>query len=256
VNTTHRWTWLRYGLAGTIALGLGTGAVAVLGQAQPAPVIIHACVSKGLLGLGAGAIRIVSGPSACLSSEEPLSWNQQGPQGPRGPQGIQGPSGPQGEQGLQGIQGPTGPQGIQGLDGPPGPGPVTGTIMTDIEFFVQMPNNGTPGPIATLSSTGTGPLVVPFPARVIVQGHALIRRIVTTQERAACLVTMTPAPSSDNEIVPAFTVELLANHTAYPLDGSFDVQPGVYDFTLACHGSNFQSGVGGVRMTVSAIPLV
>jgi hypothetical protein len=82
-----------------------------------------------------GVLRYLQSGS-CTNKENPISWNQVGPQGPLGPQGAKGdtgpmgPQGPQGEQGSQGPQGakgdpgpqgPTGPQGETGAQGPPGP---------------------------------------------------------------------------------------------------------------------------------------
>ncbi len=58
---------------------------------------IYACAGKAL-----GVLRIVSGPAACTSFENPISWNSEGPAG------AQGPTGPQGPQGAQGPQGPAG----------------------------------------------------------------------------------------------------------------------------------------------------
>src|SRR5919201_2841617 len=41
-----------------------------------------------------GAVRIIdSSKSTCYKGENPISWNQTGPQGPAGPQGPQGPTG-------------------------------------------------------------------------------------------------------------------------------------------------------------------
>lgn len=59
---------------------------------------IYGCVSKAL-----GLLRIVSGPTACSSLENPISWNSQGPQGPQGPQGAPGPQGTPGAQGPAGV---------------------------------------------------------------------------------------------------------------------------------------------------------
>jgi|SRR5215216_264161 hypothetical protein len=73
-----------------------------------------------------GILRYLQSGS-CTSKENPISWNQLGPQGPPGPQGekgdtgAQGPAGPQGEKGDPGAQGPAGPQGETGAQGPPGP---------------------------------------------------------------------------------------------------------------------------------------
>lgn len=56
--------------------------------------LIHACVR---VGGKAGSLRIVSDSSDCEpGKEQPLSWNQAGPQGPPGMDGEPGPEGPSG----------------------------------------------------------------------------------------------------------------------------------------------------------------
>ncbi len=77
--------------------------------------VINACVKKKT-----GAVRIVSEPSKCKRSEDPLSWNQTGPPGVQGPVGPSGPKGEQGSVGPAGPQGEQGPVGPQGPQGPPG----------------------------------------------------------------------------------------------------------------------------------------
>jgi type VI protein secretion system component Hcp len=52
--------------------------------------------------------------------EQPVSWNQTGPQGATGAQGIQGPTGPTGPQGPAGAQGSTGSKGSKGDKGDKG----------------------------------------------------------------------------------------------------------------------------------------
>lgn len=54
---------------------------------------------------------------SCASKENPISWNQVGPQGPPGPQGEKGDPGSQGPQGEQGLQGPKGAKGDPGVSG-------------------------------------------------------------------------------------------------------------------------------------------
>lgn len=91
--------------------------------------VIHGCYSKK-----SGALRIVSGPSDCNKRENPISWNQVGPQGPEGPQGDKGDTGetgPAGPQGLQGLQGEQGPPGSVGLPGPKGDTGETGMAGID-----------------------------------------------------------------------------------------------------------------------------
>jgi hypothetical protein len=71
--------------------------------------LINGCYDKKT-----GILRYLQSGS-CTSKENPISWNQVGPQGPPGPQGdkgdpgTQGPAGPQGEKGDSGPQGPRGP---------------------------------------------------------------------------------------------------------------------------------------------------
>lgn len=75
-----------------------------------------------------GAVRIVTGPGQCSSSETSITWDSVGPQGPVGPPGPTGPVGPTGSAGPAGPVGPigaTGPIGPTGLTGPTGP---TGSI--------------------------------------------------------------------------------------------------------------------------------
>jgi hypothetical protein len=82
--------------------------------------VINGCYIKKT-----GVLRLLQSGS-CTSAENPISWNQVGPQGPEGPpgqngaQGETGPPGPQGETGPQGPEGPQGPQGETGSQGPPG----------------------------------------------------------------------------------------------------------------------------------------
>lgn len=52
---------------------------------------IHGCYAKH------GALRVIDTQTqTCHKGEQPLSWNQTGPQGPQGPQGPRGPQGPPG----------------------------------------------------------------------------------------------------------------------------------------------------------------
>jgi hypothetical protein len=254
-----RGKWGRQGLAAACVSGTLIGAVVVLGQTQPGPAVIHACVSKGLLGLAKGTIRIVNGPQACLSSEDSLSWNRQGP---AGPQGIQGPPGPQGEQGLQGIQGPTGPQGIQGIqgaDGPPGPAGsagVTGAIVTQAIVPLSDPSGFTT--VGTLTSNGTGTLVLPSTSRVQVNGSVHLSD--TPPEVfglvAHCAMTIV-AVAGGNEltIVAPIITPLSERLTVIPLVGFADVPAGTYDLKVRCTSSDPADAVLATRVMVSATPL-
>ncbi|MGH9188088.1 MAG: hypothetical protein ACRD0U_20140, partial [Acidimicrobiales bacterium] len=76
-----------------VAAVVGGGiAVALPAEENSDDNTIHGCVSRGLLGIGAGSIRIVEEPSQCRRSEDALSWNQQGVPGATGPQGPAGPA--------------------------------------------------------------------------------------------------------------------------------------------------------------------
>lgn len=124
------------GLAGVLG-GAGAVAVAQVDDEQQ----IHACVSPGLLGLGAGNVRIVDDPGDCSAREDPLSWNQQGVPGDPGPRGPAGPAGPAGPEGPEGLAGPAGPVGPDGPPGPAGPeGPAGQSGLTGYEI-VQASDN-------------------------------------------------------------------------------------------------------------------
>lgn len=133
--TTHlRGRWPRF--VGALLLAGGGGALTFAAMQAPGDgELIHACVTRGLLGgLGKGQIRIVDEP-VCRANEELVSWNYRGsqgepgpggpagPVGSPGPPGVQGPAGPSvpGPPGAQGPAGPSGPQGPPGVQGPPGP---------------------------------------------------------------------------------------------------------------------------------------
>lgn len=108
-------------VAGAVVSSVGIAAAAV-----PSSGVISSCVSATN-----GGVRVIdSSAESCKSSEQPLSWNQVGPQGPQGIQGPQGETGPQGQTGAQGPagldgapgpQGAQGPQGVKGNTGPAGP---------------------------------------------------------------------------------------------------------------------------------------
>ncbi|MEU0096092.1 hypothetical protein [Kribbella sp. NPDC006257] len=121
----------------------GTALATSMVDEEPVPQI-HGCVSRGLLGIGKGTIRIVAEDTRCASGEDALNWNQQGvrgPQGVAGPQGIAGPQGVAGPQGTIGPQGATGPQGARGATGEQGPAGATGAA-------------GIPGPPGATGAVG------------------------------------------------------------------------------------------------------
>jgi hypothetical protein len=107
----------------------------------------------GCYGKLAGLMRIVSGPGQCNRLENPISWNNVGPEGPAGPTGSMGPAGPtgatgpQGSPGPQGLTGAVGPQGPIGLIGPAGPQGPAG-IANGITTVIHGTVNGDGGWIA------------------------------------------------------------------------------------------------------------
>jgi hypothetical protein len=92
LQTVGRVLRLRSGL-----FALGLAALLVLGGVAGAAIPdsdageIHACFQKNQ-----GHLRVIDAEegAACRPSEEPLVWNQEGPQGEPGPQGDVGPRGP------------------------------------------------------------------------------------------------------------------------------------------------------------------
>ena len=137
---------------GAKALAVGAVAIAALAADGIATAThdantVHACKSQSN-----GAVRIVDSPEDCRKSEDPLSWNRQGPAGPagaQGPQGETGATGPQGPQGETGATGPQGPQGETGATGPQGPqGPQGETGATGPQ--------GPQGPQGPAGPPGTG----------------------------------------------------------------------------------------------------
>jgi hypothetical protein len=265
MTTMLRSGWGRRGLAAACVSATLIGAVVVFGQTQPGPPVIHACVSKGLLGLGKGAIRIVDGPQACLAGEDPLNWNQQGPQGIPGPQGPQGIQGAQGLQGIPGVEGPQGPEGSQGPEGPRGPeGPaggrvVTGAIVTGSGFNVPLPHADGFNfiEVATLSSNGTGSLVLPLPSRVQVNGGVhLFHSSAVSDVSAECgmAITAVPGPDEQTIVVPIPTL-LSEKLTVMPLVGFADVPAGTYALRVLCRAFDPSDAALAVRVMVSAAPL-
>ena len=92
------------GVLGAAALlvavaGVATGAIPGGGG------VISGCYEKRT-----GILRVIDAEAGkrCVSIENSISWNQEGPPGPAGAQGVQGPPGPAGAQGPAGPAGPAG----------------------------------------------------------------------------------------------------------------------------------------------------
>lgn len=90
--------------AGAVAIGVSGWAYATIPDAGTG--LFHACANKIT-----GIVRVIdpSKGQACIGSgvlaENPITWNQTGPQGQPGPQGPQGQPGPQGNAGQPGPAG-------------------------------------------------------------------------------------------------------------------------------------------------------
>jgi len=103
-------------LVPTVA-ALGAGAAVAVGQIGGSDNTITGCVltSQDSVGTPIGSLRVVDpsgtidGDTSCdTSSEEQITWNQQGPQGATGPQGAPGAPGAPGATGATGPAGPAG----------------------------------------------------------------------------------------------------------------------------------------------------
>jgi type VI secretion system secreted protein Hcp len=103
-------------LVPTVA-ALGAGAAVAVGQIGGSDNTITGCVltSQDSVGTPIGSLRVVDpsstidGDTSCdTSSEEQITWNQQGPQGATGPQGAPGTPGAPGAPGATGATGPAG----------------------------------------------------------------------------------------------------------------------------------------------------
>ena len=159
----------------TRSIWIAAGAAALIAWLpdSAAAQVINACKS--------GPRGLARFSDSCVSGEQPLQWNQQGPQGPAGPAGPQGPAGPTGATGATGAvgatgpagpAGPAGPTGSQGIAGPPGPqGPIgpegpegpagAGADFSALNIAVVCPEqtitaalNQTPGRKLTITVTG------------------------------------------------------------------------------------------------------
>jgi hypothetical protein len=258
----------RFAVATGLALG-AVGAVVVFTQSTPVTQI-HSCVSKGLLGLGAGAIRIVAAPGACNANETALSWNQQGPQGL---QGIQGPPGADGAPGAPGQQGPPGEQGPRGEQGPPGeqgpkgdPGSPVPTVAGSIENIAStfIDPNGFATVASLTGSGGSGLLTIPFPARLFVQGIVGVSASEPAASATCQVVLVGVGEDPPRTLISVAHVRLRGGDVN---DRSIDTLPlvgarlnppipaGTYDVAVEC----VAGGDAGVRfdstgMSILAIP--
>ena len=100
-------------VAAVVTLGMaGVAGAAVIPGTDG---LIHGCYQRIT-----GQLRVVDEGTRCLALEQPVQWNQTGPQGPQGVQGVPGPQGETGPEGPRGLTGPEGPRGPAGPKGDPG----------------------------------------------------------------------------------------------------------------------------------------
>jgi hypothetical protein len=244
-----------------VASGLALGAVgAVVVFTQSTPVTqIHSCVSKGLLGLAAGTIRIVSHPGACNANETVLSWNQQGPQGI---QGVPGAAGAPGQQGPPGEQGPRGEQGLRGEQGPKGdPGSPTPAVVGSIQTIgLTSVNEPTFSTVASLTGNGgTGPLTLPFDANLIVQAtvglaSSASHAIVTCELQLANSGAGTPFFGISRNTVSLRGDDQGSEIVALPLVSMNPIPAGMYDIAIACGIDGGGASVGPTKASIVALP--
>jgi hypothetical protein len=162
-----------------VVVGLMVAALLVVTSgfvAAQSNTVINGCYIKK-----SGVLRLLQSGS-CTSAENPISWNQVGPQGPQGPpgqngaQGETGPPGPQGETGPQGPEGPQGPQGETGSQGPPGTS----------NAYVTAPSG------LTLSSTRTEVAILNLPSgnadKYLVSVSMELANTASTSQRVLCKV--------------------------------------------------------------------
>jgi hypothetical protein len=93
----RRVPWKLVALVSVFAVAIGGVATGAIPSADGT---INGCYDEKT-----GAVRVIDTAQSCGGKENPLSWNQRGPQGP------QGPAGQDGQDGQDGAQGPPGEAG-------------------------------------------------------------------------------------------------------------------------------------------------
>jgi len=103
--------------------------------------------------------------------------------------------------------------------------------------------------IVSLAANGTGPLVVPFPARLIMLGAARIDRTDGMTAVAECVIKLASEPYVNGAAQTSTATE---PKTSLGLTRTLDVAPGTYDVQLQCRSSGNQWS--GPRLMVIAVP--
>lgn len=123
-----------------VIAGLGVLATVGVGYAAipSADGVIRSCYNAGSNPSGQLRVIDLENGGKCSKNEQPLAFNQKGPQGDPGPPGAKGDTGPAGPPGPQGEAGPKGDTGAKGDTGPQGPKGDPGTGLTGYEIVERL----------------------------------------------------------------------------------------------------------------------
>jgi hypothetical protein len=103
-------------------------------------------------------------------------------------------------------------------------------------------------PLLSLSANGTGPIVVPFRARLMVNGAVQLAYNGGADSLGACWFTL-----STGEIVGSAFEQLATNRDTIALAGTRDVEAGTYDIQIRCFASS-GNGWANAQISVIAVP--
>jgi hypothetical protein len=183
--------------------------------------VIHACyANKG------GALRVIdtAATTTCKSTEQPLTWNQQG------------------------IQGPAGQQGPQGLKGDPGVQGPAGAAAAYQARFLADPNTGNPQPIFY---NGTP---VPVLRIYLPEGSFVIDAYADDQLSGPAMCALisggtTLAATDAQESAPAFQTLSITVATTSDTDRTIELQCGTGRLTGGGAGSIWEAGMTAIQVT-------
>lgn len=216
-------------LALFVALG-GTSfaAVKIVGRDG----MIHGCYAKK-----SGALRLVPASRKCRKGESKVAWNQDG------------------RPGVQGVQGPEGPVGPAGKDAPPA------AAAAHVSVGATTLTAGSASVSANLASAGgTGKVVTPFPARLVINASADFSKPTsqsTLQEAVGCRIGLDtgsgfqPLGAPADVTLPPITTNNPVFGNASPT-ASADVPAGTYNVQLTCTRSGSNSDAGSTASLIGA----
>jgi hypothetical protein len=218
-----------------IALFFAVGGV---GYAQKA---IHLVISGSQIKKGSIALNRLS-----RSAQSALK----GQKGDPGIQGIQGIPGGKGDPGVQGVRGDKGDQGV--------PGPTASGYAQNQNMGASTTSGVDVVAVALSGSGGSGPVVVPFDARLHVQGvvSVLMTGAAATDGdwlETSCRPQVAAVGGAFSDVGPTATVRVNGDshfggeHGSVAVVGELDVTPGTYDARIVCG-----EGFGAVSTTAIA----